>query len=126
MIKVEVQDGEPLSAPDAFEFLLKLLAKHLAIRQTGQRVNVCRLRNSVLGALFFGDVLVGGNPSAAFHRFVYNRNDAPIVQPRYLAEDLPLANRVRNLGEILLDIIGTKAADLRLGVRRFPEVCSQA
>ena len=48
IIKVEIKDGEPLSALDTFEFLLKLLAKHLAIRQTGQRINACRMRDSAL------------------------------------------------------------------------------
>src|ERR1017187_2324500 len=38
VINVEIQYCKPLSTPDTFEFLLKLLAKHLAIGQAGQLI----------------------------------------------------------------------------------------
>src|SRR5664279_296782 len=75
------------------------------------RDSVCSIRNSLLGALFFGNVLVGGDPSAAFHRVVHKTNDPPIMQLHDLVEDLFLVSSGQNFSHIFLSIIGAVTAN---------------
>ena len=87
---------------------------------------VRRIRNPLFGTLCFGDVLVGGNPSAVRDRMVHNGDDAPIEQVRYLAKDSSLADRGQDFGHILLEVVREEAARLRPGGRGVLEGCSQA
>jgi len=68
----------------------------------------------LFSALFFGNVLVGSDPSAVCGRMVHNRNDAPIAQGRYFTKDSSVADRGCNIRYILLDAIGAETAGCAL------------
>src|SRR5664279_3734065 len=72
-------------------------------------------------SFYLGDVFVRGNPSAVRDRLVYNANDPPIVQVRYLAEDRFLADCGQDVRDILLNVIGTKAAGCSPVFDDFPK-----
>src|ERR1019366_4582317 len=79
------------------------------------------IRNPPLGTFLFGDVLMGGDPSSVCGRMVHNRNDAPIVQARYLAKGSSLAGRGLDIRYILLDVVGAKAAGCSPVFDDFPK-----
>src|SRR5450759_2659611 len=80
MIKVEVQDRQPLSALNTLECLFKPFVIKFAIGQTSQRIMLCRIRKPFPGTPLFGDVLVGSHPSAAWDRTIHNLNVTLIGQ----------------------------------------------
>src|ERR1035437_7780207 len=109
MIKVEVQDRQPLSALNTLECLFKPFVIKFAIGQTSQRIMLCRIRKPFLGTPLFGDVFVGGDPSAAFDRVAYHGNDPPVAQARNTSKDSSLADCGHDVGDILLGVVGGNA-----------------
>ena len=77
-VDVDVVHGKVFARRDACEFLLQPLAKQGAVRQIGQGVVVGKVRDPLLGAPAFGDVLVSCDPSAVRQRFVGDLHRAPV------------------------------------------------
>src|SRR5436309_2766070 len=78
VVEVEIENGKPRATMDPTQLLVQPLAEHHAIGQVGQCIIMRQMRNALLGALAFGDVLVGGDPSAAGERLVHNTDGSAI------------------------------------------------
>src|SRR2546429_5515658 len=65
VIEIEIKNRELGAAMNPAQLLVQPLAEHHAIWQVGQRIIMREMRDPLLRALALGDVLMGGDPSAA-------------------------------------------------------------
>ena len=70
VVEVETQHRKLIGAFGKPQGLFELLAEQRPVRQIGQRVMARHMRDLFLGGLPFGDVLEGGDPSAALHGLI--------------------------------------------------------
>jgi hypothetical protein len=106
VIEVEAENGMLFAAADAGEGLAHLLVKRHPIGQIGKRVVARHVPDLGLGLGALGDVLMGGDPSAARHRLVDQRNDAAVGRLDDLARGVALRDLGQQLGAIAFRISG--------------------
>ena len=74
VVEVEVEDRELRATVDPGQLLLQMLAEQCPVRQVGQWIVVCQMRDPLLSALALGDIFVRRNPSAFGQRLIHDLN----------------------------------------------------
>ena len=104
VVEVEAKHRQALAALDALDLVVELLEQQRPVREVGQRIVPCHVRDAFLRALALGDVFVGCQPAAAREGLVHNRESAPVRKVHDLIEGLAFGDAFLEACDVFVDI----------------------
>ena len=105
VVEIEVEHRQALVPRQLAERVCQAVAQQHAVGQIGQCVVARHVRDLLLGAATFGNVLMRGHPAAARHGMIQDRDGAAVGQLYQLAIGLALGDDSHQILDVAVRVI---------------------